>query len=413
MRKFLTALARFFAVVCAITFVITLVPALILANAENQLFKAETYTRALETTGTYERLPVLISQHIITNLTMRPCQERPLGCLPEEATELRACMADSLGAEAFSALSNDERPASETEQAAIQGCIDQFGAPYTPSPDEQSQAPEYLKYLTLKDWENLITTLITPRQAREITEQTLNGIFDYLNGKSDSVTISLLPIKEKLAQNSAQAVKQVLAAQPDCTADQLVTLTAELTNPDESEGGGNVWCNPPAEAMPVLDPLIGELFQDRTAQMPDSVPVFTKEQGKDILPRIDVARWIMRLSLLIPLAFLLLMTLLAVRSRESWLRWWSLPLISAGALGLLTGILIEPVTRFILTTQAPRIPAQMARFVEATLDLMLAVTREISNPVMLYSGLILAAGIAMMALARYIANKKPAAEQAA
>jgi hypothetical protein len=349
MHKFLTALARFFAAICALVFITTLVIALVLVNAENRLFKSETYKHALETTNTYKRLPALISQQLITNLAADP----------------------------------------------------------GPGSDPESGAPSYLKYLTVTDWENLITTLVTPEQAREISEQTLDQIFDYLDGKSDSVSISLLPIKEDLARRSTEAVKQILQAQPDCSLEQLADLTVELMSP--GQGDGNIWCKPPAEIMPALEPLIGGLFQEQMVDMPDSVQVFTKEQGKDILPRIDLARLAMRLSLLVPLVFLCLMTLLAVRSRKSWLRWWGIAFIGAGALGLLTGLLIEPATRLVLTTQTPRMPASVVRFVETALELILAVAREVANPLMLESVLILAAGIGMATLAKYMWKEKVAA----
>lgn len=398
MRKFLTALARFFAALCAVLFAVTLVIALILVRAEDRLFKAETYKRALETTNTYGRLPALVAQQLMANLSADPCQERPLTCLPPEATPLRTCMQDSLGADAFLALSSDERPATEAEQAAIQSCINKFGPLPPASPNRQSGAPGYLKYLTVKDWETLITTLVTPQQMRQIAEQTLDGVFAYLDGKSDTVSVSLLPIKKDLARNSTEAVKQILAAQPDCTLEQLAIMTLQFINP--SQGSQLVLCNPPKEVLTTVEPLIGGLFQAQIAALPDSVPVFTKEQGKDILPRIDLARLIMRLSPLAPLAFLLLMTLLAVRSRAGWLRWWGLALAGAGALGLLAGLLIEPVTRIILTTQTSQMPAYTAHFVEASLDVILVVVREVANPLMLESALALAAGLVMLVIAK-------------
>src|SRR5688572_11424119 len=130
MPKFLTTLARFLAVVCATAFVVTLVLALILANAENKLFKSETYKQALQATDAYQRLPALVSRQII------------------------------------SALAGEQ------------------------SSEAGEEVPGFLKYLTARDWEILIQTVLPPQEMRQFTEQTLDQVFDYLNGKSNSVVIS-------------------------------------------------------------------------------------------------------------------------------------------------------------------------------------------------------------------------------
>jgi hypothetical protein len=324
---------------------------LILANTENKLFKSETYKQALQTSGLYERLPALASQQIIS----------------------------TLAAEA--------------------------------SAESQDEELGFLKYLTIKDWEILILTVLPPQEMRQFTEHTLDQIFDYLDGRSDSVVISLAPFKQRLSQKSAEAAEQILATQPPCTAQQLIGIAAVLASGgDELDGK---LCKPPTEMTPLVLPLMGLGVRAGITGIPDSVPLFTEaRQPVDLRSRIELARLGMRSSPLVPLFFLLLLSLLAVRSRKSWLRWWGIPFTAAGALGLLVGLLNEPILRLLLIIQTANMPAYLAYSFEAALDVLLAVTREVANPLMLYSALILVAGIAMTALARYVGKEKPAPEQA-
>lgn len=330
MQKFFSILARLFAVLLAVLFIVTLAAALILVNAEDKLFKSETYKQALDNTDMYSRLPALVAQ------------------------------------QAFA------------------------------GPNSGSGGQTFLANLTLKDWETLISTLVPPTEARQVTEQTLDQVFDYLNGKSETAVISLQPIKTSLQQNGVQAFEQFLATQPECSVTQLAELLVEFSDPSQAQG--KTWCKPPPDTIDVLTPLINALLQENIAAMPDQTTLLRKEDGANILPQIDFARLIARLSPLLPLVLLLLMSLLVVRSFKGWLRWWGIPLLIGGAISLIIGIIGAPLVAYLLTTQITFNPEIVTTWVRLLLDVILAVVRQVAFPVVLESlGIMLVAGIMVLA----------------
>ena len=60
-------------------------------------------------------------------------------------------------------------------------------------------ASTYLKSFTVQDWEAAISALIPPEELKALANSTLDSTFDYLNSRTDSVVISLLPFKSRLA----------------------------------------------------------------------------------------------------------------------------------------------------------------------------------------------------------------------
>lgn len=341
--KLITALRYFCAVLCAVAFVISLAAALLLVNAENQLFKSETYKQALQTTDIYARLPALISQQLAS------------GTAGANGKEL----------------------------------------------------PGYLQILTAKDWEGLVRSVLPPDLLKQVSEQTLDAVFDYFDGKTSSAAISLVPLKQRLSQKSMDVAQQILSVQPHCTVAQLANLL--LGSLAGQQPGDEVLCNPPAELTDTFLPLIDPAVQAAIATIPDRYPLLDKNHQPRLLPELEHARLEMRLSPLVALAFLVLMSLLAVRSSAGWLRWWGIPLASAGGLGLLAGSLYEPITRAILLVQAPNLIGMLGAAAGPVQDIILAVARDVAIPVLIQSVVIVGIGVGMTVLAKDWGKEQPAA----
>ena len=270
---------------------------------------------------------------------------------------------------------------------------------------ENVNADPYLKALSVGDWEATITSLLPPEELKTITANTLDAIFDYLNGNTDSAVISILPIKKQLAGDSGlKALNQILHAQPDCTAEQLLQLGLGLF------GGDIALCNPPEELMGLMTPLIESQLQVMTIAFPDEVTLISgarSDTPDDPRPKLDRVRTLMKITPVFPLLFLFILTIFAVRSLMDWLRWWGWPFLITGGVTSLIALLGAPVLALIfqavLKTQGPNfIPTILISTMSETVG---AVTGQILEPVAI-EGLVLAIlGLGMVIVAAYLVRK--------
>jgi hypothetical protein len=318
-------LGKFLAAVCAISFVVSGVMALLLFNIERKAFSSETYKQAFERQNLYERMPAILAAALSTSIA------------------------------------------------------------------EGGNADTLLSGFSTEDWEASIVSLLPPEELRALADDILDSTFDYINGETNSAVVSLAPLKRQLTgASSVQAVTQLLRSQPDCTAEQLMQIAFGFL-----AGGEMLLCNPPAEALGLMTPLIEMQLQVMMSAFPDQVTLISNAQsGTPDDPRIglNTARILMKISPIFPLGFLLGMTLFAVRSIKDWLKWWGWSFAVTGGIGLFIALLGSSVVGFIihlvlLDQGTGFIPLILLSTMRETMD---AVARQILNPVV-KEGLILAA----------------------
>lgn len=337
MQKVSTFLLQFCAVLCVILFSLTFVTALILVNAESQLFKSETYKDALQASGIYTKLPNLLSEQLFageTNITEQP--------------------GDKSG---------------------------------------------FLNYLSAKDWEILISTVFPPAEMRHFSEQALDQIFNSLNGRNfitpadaPTVSISLIPIKQSIRLNGTQAIRKMLLAHPNCSVPELTTLISEFAF-DLPRAQGQL-CNPPPEISLLMSSAIEQAIQGQAAALPDSLPVLGAEQSLQVLPNLEQARLVMRFGLLLPLIFLLLVGVLAAHLRKGRLCWLGRSLFIGGMLSLLIGLTGIPIARLIWTA------TPSSRLAAALLDVLWVVMQTVTFPVIVQSLVAVTLGMGMYLIGR-------------
>ena len=154
MENFINGVFKFVAVICALLFVFAAGTALVLFNAEKRLFDEKLYAQALEKQNFYELLPA-----IATEVMTAP---------PKEG-------------ESFSAVRS------------------------------------LLVIVPAEHWEAALRALLPTEVSKPMTEEALASIFAYLDGKSETASVSLAGFKARMNDPaSAQAFVEILRAQPAC-----------------------------------------------------------------------------------------------------------------------------------------------------------------------------------------------------
>jgi hypothetical protein len=407
MRAFLTVLARILASISTFFFVVTTILAIFLTSLNLKVFDAALYKNALVQQNIYTRLPEIIGVALTSSSLRNPCTQNPLACSMDGASpELQTCLTTALGQAAYQAIGSGQRNPSDAEVKLAQPCLDQFGSPQTSNPQSGSGGPggmpAFFQNLSAANWQSLVTIVLPPDELKAMTESTLDQLFAFLNGETNTVAIPLDKLKERLAGTSgANLFMQLLNSQPPCTMQDVLQMLSGTSN------GGMVLCNPPKIIQPTLTAILPDLLNLAVPQIPDQVIIIKPPAagspnpgsgpfGTDPINTIRIIRWIMRLSFLFPLAFLLLITVFAVRSIKSWMLWWGIPFFVSGTISLVLAILAVPVLSaawlvFIVPRIPPVIPANITGI---GLDILRTIILAISKGIILWAILLLAIGLA-------------------
>ena len=272
---------------------------------------------------------------------------------------------------------------------------------------QNQNTPTFIKTLTLTDWEAAISSMLPPEELKAITDDALDSIFDYINRKTDSVTISVIPLKSHfIGVSGVEVVKQVLRVQPACTAEQLQAIAFGFLS-----GGDIILCSPPEDVLTLLTPIIESQIQIMTVTIPDEVTLISSVLSgtpNDPRLRLNNVRLLMLLSPLLPAVFLLGITIFAVRSLKEWLTWWGWSIFVTGAGALLVALLGSPVigfvvSRFMQIQGAGFIPPSLLATMQETAS---SVTREILIPVTLEGSILALIGFVMAVVAVFVVRRE-------
>ena len=356
MRKFLPVIARFLAYLFAILFVITSVMALSLTIINQQMFNTNLYKTALVEQNIYTRLPEIVGV----------------------------------------ALTNGSPP-----KPGISG--------------NGNGMPPFFQNITAANWQALLTLLLPAADLQSMSESMLDQTVAYLNGETDTVTIPLDKLKERLTGPAGpDLIMQFISSQPPCTDQDLVQLLKGTINGEMVL----VFCKPPEFILSMEVFLLPELLKTIVPQIPDSaiiinppapgVPLPGKGPfGADPITTLHSLRLLMRLSPLLPLILLLLVTLFAVRSLKGWLRWWGIPIFISGALAIGLAILAQPALNIgwnlLIVPQIP--PVIPAGIVAIGQQLLRSIVHSITNGIVLWAIIFLVFGLAAWISSYYIKSK--------
>lgn len=272
----------------------------------------------------------------------------------------------------------------------------------TSATTDTSQFPIVMQGMSTQAWEAFLRSLLPTDTLKAMSDDVLISTFNYLNMRSDSVQLNLAPLKASMeSETGVQAVISLLGTLPNCTAAQIAQITVDaLTN------GTIEFCNPPAEFLPVLTPIIQGQLQVTASAFPDQMTIITAPLQDDPRLRLQTVRFLMRLSPLLPLVFLLGLTVLGVRSLKGWLNWWGVSLAITGIAALLLSLTGGPIfgnalAGFVANRVQNFLPAAFLAYAS---DLAAAMADALLRPV-LWQGLILFAIGSLMAGTAYFIGR--------
>ena len=227
--------------------------------------------------------------------------------------------------------------------------------------------------LEQEEWESILTDLIDPGWLQMQTENIIDQFFDILLISPDPVnapiTISIKEVKSRLAgPEGTQAFKQILDAQPPCSVNQLLGfLQLGLGLPTSID---TLLCRPPDYIISELTSAVGLFLSSAVDQVPDQVTLSLPEALFDssssgrspdsnqaaIPSAIQTLRKTNTAILwgpVLPIIFLFLVTILAVRSLNDFLLWWGGSLLAAGLISLILSLSLFPATNWVFSRLIP------------------------------------------------------------
>jgi hypothetical protein len=280
-----------------------------------------------------------------------------------------------------------------------------LAAALTTSLAQHQVALPFLNTVKVEDWQNIISFLLPPEDLKALSDNALDSTFDYLNRKTDTATVSLLPVKSRLVGESGMnVVLQILHLQPECTVEQLTQMALGFL------GGQIALCNPPPEAIQLMTPLIQSQLQGLVSVFPNEV-IFISDprSGTPDDPRLKLStvRSVITFTPILPALFLFGIVVFAVRSLKEWLVWWGWPLMMTGLISVLIALVGSPlvggILQLLIRTQVSiLIPPVLGASIAETAS---AVAREILSPVVI-EGIILAiVGLGFVIVSLFIGNR--------
>jgi hypothetical protein len=360
---------RFIAGVFAFLFIVSASITLLLFNLDATLLNSEAYKSALIEEDMYVRLPGLIGEQIRHGMTYNPCFENPDQC------------------------EDDSGPG-----------------------DPEAGPPAYFRVLSEDDWEDLITTLIEPAWLQTTVESVLDQVFENLNSDAppQPISISLAELKANLAGDIGyQALQTLLEKQPDCTPEQILQLSeVQLLGGDMDE---SLLCNPPEVLKDDVDPLMREAIQSAASNIPEDMkfelPFLEISDsagiegfGRNPIQSVWAARYLLRFMVLVPITFLLLVTISGVRSIRDWLLWWGVPLLVTGLIGLVFSLVSLPlfgwVVKRLISEAGPTV--WTPEMFSVGMDLGNAVFRQVTRKVMVQAAVMAAIGFSFSISAFFV-----------
>jgi hypothetical protein len=252
--------------------------------------------------------------------------------------------------------------------------------------------------------QSMVESVIPCQLMEKVAFAGIDQFFSQINQGTNQQGLLLGSLKQSLQDNSTSIVDNFLSSQPDCSAAQLLQIGANALL-GQSNQGASILCNPPSALREVITAPLALLFDSAIQGLPDQIP-FSKDI-RTLINTLQVTRFLLNWSFLIPLIFLGLTTAFAVRTWRALLQWWGYPFLSAGLITLLISLMVSPLIYASLTyLLLPRFfPALVPEVIKLFSDMFASTVQGITRPIQIQS-LLLSLGGLVMVLGEKLTRKK-------
>lgn len=267
-----------------------------------------------------------------------------------------------------------------------------------------------LDVLDEDDWAEISALVAPPALLSEATDTVIDAYVEWLNNDASlpDIKLDLIPWKENLRSNPDRLFIIVLAAVPECSAEELESLLiASLIN-GEIAPELIPACRPPEPLYSILLSTASSFVASYLEQAPDEIDLNSiNASGMDQLillkENLNRARFIFQWTWVIALGIGTLAVVMAARTVPGALNWagWSLLFAGVNTLALSQGLGIfsDAVLRRIASVLFEESPLVLSFLLSTLAGEIMEVMR---NRLALQGGVILAIALAALVLRRVI-----------
>jgi hypothetical protein len=221
-------------------------------------------------------------------------------------------------------------------QVVIQGLFSRE----TDGQQTASEVGRLMTYASAQERQAAADIVVPPRWAQAQLQGLIMGFNAWLTSDETlpNVSVDLSPIRENLLHGGAADLADLIwSTWPDCTPDQVAQIAGALLS---TQSPPFIACRPPEPTGELVHQLMISGLEAEVRTMPESLPLVDLsspgllsdlQQTKSLLVSVRLlATWLW----LVPASLLGLIVALVVRSWRALFRWWGIPLLAGGLVGI-------------------------------------------------------------------------------
>jgi hypothetical protein len=272
------------------------------------------------------------------------------------------------------------------------------------SPEEMNMGQAFAE-LTSAEWDAILEVSLPEAWIEEQVGMLTADIMGWIDDSRPwpELEVDLRPIKAKLLRGGTKEIVEIVVdSWPSCSPEQVQRMQEESMRSGESP---LLYCEPPEPfrgqlteyATIALDEFIRQApvvlsLRDDAPDMDAAIESLAFKENLRALRQLSYASW------MIPIAFLGLIMVFAVRSWREVMQWWGIPLLAAAILTLLGAFLVPAAGKALLQRVASGVDGDVGVLQKIMADLMTGASEMIAGQVLLHGIIVLFVSFIVMFL---------------